>query len=128
MKITVPAGKYFLGDPCYAVPDELWDDLLNDAKYFQKKATGKVAGHRVVSFNTAYGDGCFAASDGCSYCVDAGMIGLTPVELIKTNQRYSDEQLKSLGRFVEFNDKTECAANRGRMRFGDIVIDTRTGY
>ena len=28
----VPAGSYFLGDPCYAVPSHLWNELLDSCE------------------------------------------------------------------------------------------------
>lgn len=27
--LTLPAGKYWIGDPCYAIPDSDWDDFLD---------------------------------------------------------------------------------------------------
>lgn len=125
MKVTVKPGRYFLGDPCYAVPDHLWHLLLKDADYFEKTPAGKVENHEVVSFHTAYGDGVYFDDDGNEFGVDAGMIGLTPVELIKINPRYPDDSLDGLGRFVEFDKVTECSGNRGILKFGDITIDTR---
>jgi hypothetical protein len=33
--VVVPAGQYVLGDPCYAVPDDKWDELLDSCNYFE---------------------------------------------------------------------------------------------
>ena len=81
--VTAPAGEYFLGDPCYAVPQDDWMPLLQDAKYFDNP-TGTVNGYTVIGFNTAYGDGSYRGTDGFDYGVDAGLIGLTPMSATKT--------------------------------------------
>jgi hypothetical protein len=26
--VVVPAGTYILGDPCYAIPDDKWDEAI----------------------------------------------------------------------------------------------------
>ena len=30
-KVTMPAGEYFVGDPCYSVPDARWSEWLSKA-------------------------------------------------------------------------------------------------
>ena len=34
VEVEVPAGKYILGDPCYAVPDSEWMELLESCEFF----------------------------------------------------------------------------------------------
>ena len=31
--VTVPAGRYFLGDPCYAVPSEYWGGIARFVQF-----------------------------------------------------------------------------------------------
>jgi hypothetical protein len=120
--VIVPAGKYVLGDPCYSVPGHLWGDLLDSCGLFGLdeggSSVGFVAGHHVLGFGTAYGDGMYKGSDGHSYGVDAGMIGLVPYELAV------GQEWGGLSRVVEFTENTVCTNQGGLMRFGDIVIDT----
>jgi hypothetical protein len=79
--LTVPAGTYWLGDPCYSVPSDLWIPLLESCDFFNLPV-GTVNGHKVYASPTAYGDGEYVGSDGYSYPVDAGLIGLVPEALV----------------------------------------------
>lgn len=75
-EITVPAGEYFLGDPCYPFPHDGeykddWSALLNsttreltDGGYFDGNPIGEVRGFKILAFNTAYGDGATTTSSG----------------------------------------------------------------
>jgi hypothetical protein len=119
--VSVPAGKYWLGDPCYAVPDHLWHDLL-DSSYCFENPIGKVKAddgkvHRVLAFGTAYGDGVYADQFGNQFPVDAGLIGLTPVGLA--------EGVPFGATLVEFTYETVCMAQDGVMQFGKYKINTR---
>ena len=117
--VIVPAGKYILGDPCYAIPDEHWTDFLHTR--VTNSGVGDVAGRCVLSFGTAYGDGTYEGSDGFEYGVDSGMIGLVPADL---------PGLTLLGRFqsiVTFAEPTRCwqdGLDRGGLHFGTILIAT----
>ena len=66
-------SNYYLGDPCYVIPDDEWDDfcqiMRTDGEEFEYK------GETCVVIGTG-GDGDF---DGLS--VDAGIIGCIPVSL-----------------------------------------------
>lgn len=125
-EVTVPAGEYFLGDPCYAVPDEDWMPLLESCGYFAAdkanpngSPVGEVRGFKVLSFGTKWGDGVYPDQFGNAYPVDAGMIGLTPVGLIK-DRDYANR----LGQFVTFDRDTTCYDEDGILHFGKYRIDT----
>lgn len=124
--IMVPAGKYWIGDPCYSVPDEDWDDLLLTCDYFQGSAVGTCPnGAKVLGFGTAYGDGEYFDGNGRGYPVDAGLIGLVPV--IEGWNREDSGVGKEDGVYlIEFTKDTLCASSQdGRyLKFGDLVIDT----
>ncbi len=125
-QVTVPAGTYFLGDPCYAVPDEDWMPLLESCDYFNAdrndtgSPVGRVRGFEVLAFGTKYGDGEYLDQYGKSYPVDAGLIGLTPVGLI-ADTGYA----LPLGQIVSFDRETLCYEDDGILTFGHIVINTR---
>jgi len=120
--VVMAPGTYFLADPCYAVPDDLWTELLDSCDYF-KEPVGKVTKdgveYSVLGFSTAYGDGCYVGSDGFSYGVDAGLIGLVPKALCS-----GDEFTETLGTWITFTEPTECLNHDGVMMFGELVIDT----
>lgn len=115
-EVIVPAGAYWLGDPCYAVPNELWDELLASNGCFECPV-GTVKKHKVLGFGTAYGDGVYTDQFGNEYPVDAGLIGLTPVGLT-VGEPFGSHK-------VVFKHDTLCTGDDGVMRFGDIKINTR---
>lgn len=80
---TFPAGKYYVGDICYALDDATYDTAFGghhyeDGFYSCKDGEFMVAG-------TAYGDGSYPATNGKSYAVDAGVIGIVSEGLIDKN-------------------------------------------
>lgn len=131
VEVEVPAGKYILGDPCYAVPDSEWMELLESCEFFNspigtirrspKEGTFNVMEtFKVVAFGTRWGDGCYRGTDGNSYPVDAGLIGLVPVEVVGSEALRDD-----LCTVVTFDKPTKCGTDgEGKLRFGHITIDT----
>jgi hypothetical protein len=118
--VEVPAGKYWLCDPCYAVDSELWDALLDSCAVFDLPVgTVKKNGqkYQVLGFRTAYGDGVYRDQAGNSFPVDAGLIGLTPVELTDGHPFGAT--------LVEFKTDTECSCSNGVLRFGTHTINTK---
>jgi hypothetical protein len=118
MTVTVPPGVYLLADPCYAVPADLWEDLLESCNYFETPV-GRVQGQQVLAFPTAYGDGSYVGSDGYTYGVDSGLIGLT----LLAHER---AQLPGLGAVVNLVVATRCTWHEGLMTFAAMRIDTRS--
>ena len=60
-KVEVPAGRYYLGDPCYVLGDAKWHELLGSCGYFGAvkggRPIGTLDGQEVLAFGTTYGDG-----------------------------------------------------------------------
>jgi len=116
--VRVPAGAYYLGDPCYTVPNDLWMELLGTCDFFGVPV-GTVGGQQVVAFRTAWGDGLYPGSDGFEYPVDAGLIGLVPLAL---NPALTRHDLVTL---VVYERATECSTDgNGGLMFGGVEIDT----
>ena len=130
VEVEVPAGSYVLGDPCYCFPDhDEWMELLESCEYFnapigsirRTKANtfNAMETFKVLAFSTRWGDGCYQGTDGRMYPVDAGLIGLVPLEVIGSDRR------DDLGTVVVFNKPTKCSTDgEGKLRFGHITIDT----
>ena len=85
--VTLDAGDYWLGDPCYVIRDEDWMPWLEATDYeTETNLVGEIPGseHEAVGFATSYGDGVypFTINDEQveELAVDAGMIGFVPVE------------------------------------------------
>jgi hypothetical protein len=121
VEVVVPQGSYVIGDPCYAVPDKDWLPLLETCDYFRNPigyVKDGIQSFPVLAFGTKWGDGCYAGSDGKEYPVDAGLLGLVPVELVED---LSEHQ----GNIVTFSKDTLCIDDgSGKLKFGHIIIDT----
>jgi hypothetical protein len=114
----MPAGEYWVGDPCYAVADERWMEWLEAADYMSEPQIllAELDGKPVIGISTAYGDGEYLDEQGRSYPVDAGLIGLTPVELVTGEP---SEMHK-----VTFANDITCSYDDGTINLGNISIDT----
>lgn len=121
---VVPAGVYFLCDPCYLVPDNLWDSLLNSSGYFETSSKGTVTmdgeEYTVFAFSTAYGDGEYEGSDGKKYDVDSGLIGLVPIGLVDIEEAVEYNRTR-----IEFYCDTVITNDSGNMSFVHVTINTR---
>lgn len=127
----LPAGKYFVGDPCYTISNERWDSYL---KAYYKATSDKVEtacfefdGMMCCVAPTMHGDGTYDSSHG-PISVDAGLIGATPIEL----SDYSEEQLSKLGAIIVFDEPfgidTEMhVEGPGEIRIGEI-FSVNTDY
>jgi len=66
-------SQYYLGDPCYVIPDAEWDDFCQIMRYDGEDFEYKDKTCRVIGTG---GDGDFGGLS-----VDAGIIGVIPVSL-----------------------------------------------
>ena len=123
VEVIVPKGSYVIGDPCYAVPDKDWIALLETCNYFESPIGYVKDGMQkfpVLAFGTKWGDGCYRGTDGNEYGVDAGLIGLVPVEIVKDLSEHT---------IVTFEKPTLCIDDTsGKLKFGHITIDTDPAY
>ncbi len=114
----MPAGTYWVGDPCYAIDEqEDWMALLNDAEFFAEKTIAKANGMTIAAVGTAYGDGCYVGSDGFEYGVDAGLLGVVPVA----------DWAKDPGdlmRKVTFDEPFTVSTDGENVLIGSILIPT----
>lgn len=126
-RFTFPAGKYYIGDPCYVVANDDWIPLLNNTgclgcddspNYDEGLFTYK--GKQCFASGTAYGDGCYSDNRGHAYGVDSGMIGILPEEVCTFGQTVSNE----FDNVFEFKHEFEVWEQNGMFFFGKIVIDT----
>lgn len=118
--ITMPAGEYYVGDPCYAVDDhDRWMKWLEDADYMSnpRYLLADLDGQPALGIGTAFGDGTYLGSDGNEYGVDAGLLGVVPVEVAEDNALHAMQR-------VTFDQPFECSYDEGTINLGHIQIDT----
>lgn len=120
--VTMPAGTYFVGDPCYAVPDEDWNDLLDSNDVFEGSPVGTLPnGNNVTAFHTAFGDGVYYDQYGNSYPVDAGLLGVVP--LSGSQDTSSFEVLGAIRTFTA-PFQIRSSYHGALIEIGDIAINT----
>ena len=91
------AGTYFIGDPCYVLKDELYDEWGNESDY----ADGDYEYFAVGS--TCYGDGVYYDEYSKSeFGVDAGILGVVDMRYAKDNCDIN--LLNKLGRIIKVED------------------------
>jgi hypothetical protein len=128
--MTMPAGRYYIGDLCYVMHDE-WDevcDLFFPASSYPGQTEGEFAlrdGRRFASFGTAYGDGTYRSNIGTDHAVDSGSIGCIRVEDIRDDQY---DNIEELGAIVEFDRPFEVSKDQGLLIFGHVEIETAGDY
>ena len=126
--MTMPAGRYYIGDLCYVMHPE-WQECCE--LFFPPGAPGRGVegeftlkdGRRFASFGTAYGDGTYRSNVNTMHDVDSGSIGCIRVEDIRDTE-YTKEFLQGLGAFVEFTEPFEVSADQGLLMFGHVQIET----
>ena len=127
---TLPPGKWWIGDPCYVFPHdgpmaEKWDELLAKSNFLEGEMPvelddGKI---KVWAASTCYGDGRYPSSIGFDFPVDAGLIGIIPIETVAYLNR-TDVDLNQLGYILNFKTPFCIKAEDGMFTFGHITINT----
>jgi hypothetical protein len=128
--MRLPAGKYFVADPCYIIRDEKYDRLLEETNYFGYTLPDRgnifidsVTKLPFAVFSTAYGDGCYRDGFGFKYGVDAGCISCVPAAMV--DEHASASEYINL---VSFDKPFEVGYNDGLITFGHIEIPTKGDY
>ncbi len=92
VQVQIPAGEYWLSDPCYTIKDEDWIPWLEACNYTEEdNLVGVIPGtdFHAVGFRTAWGDGVYPLQQKVDWKyweevaelgVDAGLIGFVPCE------------------------------------------------
>lgn len=106
--LTLPAGKYYIGDPFYAVDSSI---ALEDFPV------------------TTVDDGVYYSNQDDRVYVDSGTFGIVPLEFIKEHSTRSEAELEKFGKIVEFQDEFEVvidqtAENEPTHNFGGIKFYT----
>lgn len=117
---TLPAGRYYLGDLCYALEPSAYQRLVGDL-YDGLHAW---EGRQLVWHGTAYGDGGYVGSDGFVYGVDSGTIGLAPAEMCRRSGA------AALGRMIDFEAPVTFAVSGGgtfEVSDGSTTVTIETG-
>lgn len=130
VELELPAGTYRIGDPCYSVPDDRWSEWLDAAGLDNAKdhLLADLDGHLIVGLFTLYGDGEYIDQRIRRYGVDAGLIGMVPVDLPGLRSDYgTDEEAAATGVYHVETFESPVRVRRfkdGTLEFGSIAIFT----
>ena len=127
METTIKAGKYWIGDPCYYISDDNWDDVCNQIYDGASSSIDgmfiNADGKEFIVIRTRWGDGCYALNNYytgrvANLGVDAGLLSIIPVSL--------DTPLgkKSGGIVIELEKDVPFSADNGDFVFGDYSVNT----
>lgn len=115
---------FYIGDICYVLGDRLYRGVWGE-KHGYKEGTfmDPETGLHVAVARTAYGDGTYAGSDGTEFPVDAGVIGIVPLELVKKRDGLEDGKVVEVpgtAIFSSADGKFEITTPDGNV----LTIDT----
>lgn len=122
---TLPAGEYYVGDPCYVFPDGEWEDWVARAESgdTEELYAAEVDGHPVAACGFVRGVGDVTDQDGFDYVEDSGLIAAVPVELAELDE-YSDDSMRR----VSFPEEFEVYASTTMIRIGHLRIDVSEDF
>ncbi len=132
--MSMPAGKYYIGDLCYVMTDDEWLEFCDITIKGTQVIDGEFQlkdGRRFATYGTAYGDGVYHDQYGHSYSVDAGLIGCIKIEDIRANNY---DNLLDLGSIMEFDNSFATSGGRGEtdwegtIQFGHVMVETNPHY
>ena len=118
------AKGFYLGDICYVLGSNLYYGVWGkEYRYSEGVFEDPETALKVAVAHTEYGDGRYQGSDGTKFPVDAGVIGLVPLELVKKESGLED------GRVIEVPGTALFEAEDGQFKItapsGEIItIDT----
>lgn len=126
----MPAGRYYVGDLCYVMTEQEWDQFCSITIKGQECVDGEFEmpdGRKFATYGTRWGDGLYKDQYGNRYGVDAGLIGCIRVEDINP-EKFGD--LESLGSVHEFKHDFYTSGGRGNpnwrgaIQFDRVLIET----
>ena len=100
MKEVLKSNKgFYVGDICYALNDDIYYGIWGKWGYCDGTYSTPDGSAFAVA-GTRYGDGEFADQKGRLYGVDAGVIGLVPLELVKPEYDFGGQVFAGAGETV----------------------------
>lgn len=120
IEFMVPSGEYFIGDPGYAFEEKEWKNICQiDKNDRVQKIIYSWQGKNFFMVSVG-GDGDFIDTQGFTYSVETGSLGLVPIDLISPNLI---KDCKGPGRFVVFKEATLCRSlDEKFLMLGTVVF------
>jgi hypothetical protein len=122
----MPAGEYYIGDLCYVMSEEEWDEFCSITTQGNRCLDGEFVlsdGRRFATYGTAWGDGSYFDQHRHEYAVDAGLIGCILLKDIKIEKN----NILELGNVVKIDYDFTTSGGLdwdGVIHIGPIRIET----
>ena len=114
---------FYIGDICYVLDNNIYHNVWGKQGYSDGIIEVPGTGLSFAVGGTAYGDGTYWDNHGKCYCVDAGVIGIVPLELIENADL---EEANEDGKVVYTPGEAKFSASEGI--FDIILPDYETIY
>lgn len=134
-KFTLPAGAYYIGDPCYILNDEIYHKILmplvfetlrnkRNAYEFYSNPNNEYT-QRGVVMHTLEGDGLYPSNTGLFFAVDSGQIACIDMACIGITEDIDYAVSKNSVCIYNFNKPFSCVRyDNGVLRFNSVSINT----
>lgn len=122
-KLILPAGEYYIGDPCYVIDDALWGEFCNLSFTVGEQGVFEFRGHKCFISSTNYGDGTYYDQMTRAYPVDAGIIGAIPWTLVAKEHKGCGHKFDTTREF-EVGAAQDQAQDEKVIYIGAVVIRT----
>ncbi len=124
MSVKFSAGRYYIGDLCYVIKEDNWDELLKQSgclglDFKSDQWFGIFKDFKLYAGGTAHGDGVYRDNKGNEYAVDSGTLGIISADWLD-----DENDANELGNIIEFAEDFEVSMHNGVFEFGNIIIDT----
>ena len=81
ISVSSKENKFYLGDPCYALKEELYDGVWGEQGYHKGEVKDRDGNTIMAVDSTAHGDGFYPGG----FAVDAGCLSVIPWEYCNPN-------------------------------------------
>ena len=123
---------FYIGDICYVLGHDFYYNVWGNQHgfgdgIFEDSDTSL----RFAVAGTAYGDGCYHGSDGSEFSVDAGVIGLVPLELVEKVDGVEDGKVVNVPGIAYFKSEDghfEIETPDGKTLFINTEWDNEFEY
>lgn len=124
----LPAGTYYVGDLCYILADDDYDEIVCSFEYGDGDVY-TVNGFTFAWSHTSYGDGVYQDKKKNLYPVDAGLIGILRLDdhpemladLLQQNEAGLNHYKHNI---FTFNSEFDIEFYNGKFNVAGNVIDT----
>ncbi len=124
---NIPAGTYYVGDPCYVFNNsgkaDSWSKIIEISDCFDIPHI-EFKGKPIIAFGTKFGDGMYNG-----FCVDSGLIGIVDISLIEEGSTFFNDSFNRDKHTITFDKPFDFECDDGNFHIGGkISIYTNDEY